>query len=118
MSNEAPAHVAFFGDQRRTFRLTPDMIMELERVTGRGIGGLARSLFASDFRLLEITEVIRLALIGGGTEPQEATALIAAYVVPRPIMEPYGLAVSILQTAMLGPVKRTKRAKPISEDGQ
>lgn len=117
MQSEAPSHRQFFGDGQKTFRLTPEGIMELERVTGRGIGGLARSIFASDFRLLEVTETVRLALIGGGTDPQEAAALISKYLTPRPVMEGYALAVAILQAAMLGPSKRTRRAKPTTEGG-
>lgn len=114
--SEAPSHRQFFGDAERTFQLTPEMITELERLTGRGIGGLCRSLFVSEFRLAEITEVIRLALIGGGTDPQEAAALITAYVSPRPIMESYGLAVTILETTMFGNSKPETPAK--SEAGQ
>ena len=45
-------HVAFFGDGEKQFLLTPEMIVELERKTGAGIGGLCRRLFAggSTFR--------------------------------------------------------------------
>lgn len=103
---ETTSHVAFFGDQERTFLLTPPMIVELERITGRGIGGLCRSLFASDFRHVEVLQTIRLALIGGGTEPEEAASLIAAYATPRPVMEPYALAVAILEATMFGKAAR------------
>lgn len=103
---EAPVHTAFFGDAKRKFRLSPDLIAELERKTGRGIGGLCRDLFARDFRHLEVLETIRLALIGGGETPEEAAALVAAYAAPRPVMEGYLLAVSILESAMLGSVKK------------
>jgi hypothetical protein len=99
---EAPSFRTFFGDQDRTFRLTPDMIVELERKTGRGIGGMCRDLFAGDFRHAEVLETIRLALIGGGETPQVAASLVATYAAPRPVMEPYALAVSILETTMLG----------------
>ncbi|TIP84107.1 MAG: gene transfer agent family protein, partial [Mesorhizobium sp.] len=33
-------HVAFFGDADRTFALTPELIIELERKIGMGIGSL------------------------------------------------------------------------------
>ena len=99
---EAPVHRQFFGDAERDFRLTPEMIQELERITGRGIGGLCRSIFASDFRHVEVLQTIRLALIGGGTDPEEAASLIAAYATPRPVMEPYALAVAILEVTMFG----------------
>jgi len=99
---EAPAHVAFFGDGEKTFRLTPELIVELERVTGTGIGSLSRRVFSSDFRHGDILDLIRLGLIGGGTEPQEAAALIAAYAAPMPIMSVYPVALAILETALFG----------------
>lgn len=108
---EAPSFKTFFGDQDRVFRLTPELIQELERKTGRGIGGMCRDLFAGDFHLATVTETIRLALIGGGTEPQVAASLIATYAAPRPVMEPYALAVAILETTMLGSTGKKGRAK-------
>lgn len=45
---------------------------------------------------------IRLALIGGGTSPEEAAALIAAYVTPRPVLEGFALAVQIIDHLMTG----------------
>ena len=65
-------HTGFFGDGERNFLLTPELIVELERKTGAGIGSLCRRLFAGEFKHAEITETIRLALIGGGTSPKEA----------------------------------------------
>lgn len=99
---DAPSFRTFFGDQDRTFRLPPELISELERKTGRGIGGLCRDLFAGEFRHAEVLETVRLALIGGGEAPEVAASLIATYAAPRPVMEPYALAVRILETAMLG----------------
>ncbi len=96
------SHVAFFGDQERTFRLPPELIVELERKTGRGIGGLCRDLFKGEFRHSEILETIRLGLIGGREKPEVAASLVAAYAAPRPLMEAYPLAVSILETLMFG----------------
>ncbi len=102
MASEAPSFVAFFGDATRTFRLTPELITELERKTGRGIAGLCKSLFAGDFRHAELTETIRLALVGGGEKPEVAASLTAAYAANRPIVEVLPLAVAILETALFG----------------
>lgn len=111
MKPEAPSFRTFIGDQDRTFRLTPELITELERKTGRGIGGMCRSLFAGDFHHAEVLETIRLALIGGGENPQVAASLIATYIAPRPVMEGYALAVSILETTMLGRTGKKGRGK-------
>jgi hypothetical protein len=98
----------FFGDGDRDFRITPELIIELERKTGSGIGGLCRRLFAGDFRHGDVTETIRLALIGGGTPPHDADALVAAYAVARPLSEIFPLAVSILETLWFGSAKTDK----------
>lgn len=102
MPNKAPSHRAFFGDAEREFRLTPELILELERKTGAGVGGLCKRLFANDFHYGEVLEVIRLALIGGGEKPETAAALIAAYGANRPLLETFPLALSILETLWFG----------------
>ena len=43
---------AFFGDAERTFKLTPALIVELERKTGAGIGGLSKRIFAGEFKVI------------------------------------------------------------------
>ena len=103
--SEAPVHRQFFGDADRDFRLTPPMILELERKTGFGIGGLSRRFFAGDFRFSELTEVIRLALIGGGNNPEEAQALVTTYSARMPITELYAVALPILETLVFGKAK-------------
>ena len=95
-------HHAFFGDGERDFRLPPKMIIELERKTGAGIGGLCQRMFRREFGINEITETIRLALIGGGEKPERAAELVAAYVNDRPLAETYPLAVAILETLWFG----------------
>lgn len=111
--SDLPTHRQFFGDKERDFRLTPDLIAELERKTSRGIGGLSRSLFAGEFRHAEILETIRLGLIGGGETPEDAAALVATYAAPRPVIEAYALAVEIVELTMLGksaaPAKRGRK---------
>ena len=105
-------HRAFFGDGERDFRITPELIIELERKSGAGIGGLCRRLFAGDFKHSDVTETIRLALIGGGTSPKDADALVAAYAVKRPLSEIYPLAVSILETLWFGASQKDKSNGP------
>lgn len=100
--SDAPVHRQFFGDADRDFRLTPELVLELERKTGSGIGSLSRRLFAGDFHQNWLLEIVRLGLIGGGEQPENAAALISAYAAPRPLMELYGLAVPIVETLMFG----------------
>jgi hypothetical protein len=103
------SHSAFFGDGERTFKLTPELIVELERKTGSGIGGFCRRLFVGDFGHGDLVETIRLGLIGGGETPENAAALVGAYVVGRPLSESYPLAVSILEALWFGAAKEIAR---------
>lgn len=104
---ELPAFRFFFGDAERSFRLPPELVGELERLTGTGIGGFTRRFFQGDFRLADLHAVIRLGLIGGGEAPKEADALVSAYAVPRPVMEIFPLALGTLEILMFGTVQDT-----------
>jgi hypothetical protein len=99
-------HRAFFGDGERDFRITPELILELERKTNAGIGSLCRRLFAGDFAHADLCEVIRIALVGGGADPKDAASLVTAYAISRPLSEIYPLAVSILETLWFGAAKK------------
>jgi hypothetical protein len=92
----------FFGDRERNFRLTPKLIPELERVTNSGIGALVQRIMNRSFSYSDVIETVRLGLIGGGTEPQEAAALIHAYVEGAPFDSSYLLAVEILSALWFG----------------
>lgn len=92
----------FFGDAEHDFALTAPLIAELEAVTGIGIGGLARRLEAREFKLDDITHTIRLALVGGGTDPETAARLVANYVPARPLIAAHLLAVEIMHGLWFG----------------
>ena len=72
------------------------MILELERVTGCGIGRLYSLLTEMRFAFPFVAETIRLALIGGGMSPKDAAALCATYVANRPLAETYPVALEAL----------------------
>lgn len=96
------SHTAFFGDGVKTFDLTFELSIELERKSGIGFGALYQRFMASQFSLADIVEIIRLGLIGGGTPPAEAQALVDTYVKPRPTIENYPLAFDILEMKWSG----------------
>jgi hypothetical protein len=95
------SHTAFFGDGDYTFRLTPALIAELEQKCG-SIGAVCHRVFNRQFAQADIAETIRLALIGGGTDPKRAAELIAAYVAGRPFAETWPLASKSLERAWFG----------------
>jgi hypothetical protein len=95
-------HTAFFGDGDKTFALTQPLIEELERKTSTGIGALFGRVRSMQFSFSDITEVIRLGLIGGGTSSAEASALVNAYVIGRPLSESLAVALGILSVVFFG----------------
>jgi hypothetical protein len=103
-------YTAFFGDGDKSFALPPHLIVELERKTGHGIGTLCMLVPEGRFRHAELMEVIRLALIGGGTSPEDAEALVATYAAPRPLAEPFALASAILHVVWTGKTGATEEA--------
>lgn len=93
---------AFFGDRTRPFALPDELVMELEAKTATGLGTLFQRLMGQAFKLADLTEVIRLGLIGGGTSPEEADRLVTSYARNRPITEILPLATAILAARWLG----------------
>lgn len=95
-------HRRFFGDAEHTFKIAAPLVLELERKLGAGIGSICQRIFSGDFSQADVSETIRIALIGGGCEPSEAAALVAAYVPARPLIESYELAVAVLEQLWFG----------------
>jgi hypothetical protein len=95
-------HVAFFGDGEKQFVLSHDLVIELERKTGNGIGSISRRFFSGDFHLAELTEIARLALIGGGTDPEDALALVTTYAPRMTITKLYELLLPVMDLLMFG----------------
>lgn len=96
------SHTAYFGDSVKTFTLTDSVITELQHKTDLGIGALFLRITASQFRVADIVEIIRLGLIGGGTSPTDAQRLVDAYAKDRPFDETFPLALDILDARWSG----------------
>lgn len=87
---------ADFADGTYQFGLTWKLATDWEAETGRSMYGLfLESLRLRFMRLEDIREIIRLALIGGGTEPGKALRLVRTYVEERPAAENIPLAMQI-----------------------
>lgn len=97
-----PAFTQFLGDGDYQFKLTPTAVIELESKCGAGIGTICSRVFARQFAQTDISETIRLALVGSGTAPKRAAELVALYVAERPLVESYQLAAKILERVWLG----------------
>ncbi len=95
-------HTAFFGDGERTFALTTEMILELERTTGSAIMALHTRFRAMAAHFGDLIEVIRAGLIGGGTSPEEAHKLVGIYGRSMLITDLYLLAFDVLDARFSG----------------
>ncbi|MBD9555675.1 gene transfer agent family protein [Ensifer adhaerens] len=96
-------HSAFFGDGEKAFAFpTHELIEELERKTGHGVGALFRRFRASDYSLSDVLQVVRLGLIGGGSTPAEADQLVSVYGVGRPLAEVFAIADGVITALFFG----------------
>lgn len=95
-------HHAFLGDAEYPFRLTAKMTLELEKTTGVGVGALCTRVFNKQFAHSDISETLRLSLIGAGMAPERAASLVATYAIDRPLIETYPIAVAVLELRWFG----------------
>jgi len=93
---------AFLGDGEYPFALPFPLVEELQRKTGVGIGALFERVRTLSFSIGDVSETIRLGLIGGGMEPAAAFQLVETYVKQRPLAETLPVALSILEVVWFG----------------
>ncbi|MDX0605416.1 gene transfer agent family protein [Sinorhizobium medicae] len=110
-------HKAFFGDGEKTFAFpTRELVEELERKTGHGVGALFRRFRTSDYSLSDVLQVIRIGLIGGGTAPAEADQLVSVYGVGRPLAEVFAVADGVITALFFGSAENDADAAAIPQD--
>ena len=90
-----------WADGTYTFRLGLDEIEELERKRDLSIFEIVERLRVRRCRLPDISEVLRIGLIGGGTTPLNALALVKRYVDARPLDESRDIAYAIGLAALM-----------------
>lgn len=90
-----------FGDGDHTFRLGLAEIEELERKRDLSIFEIVERLRLRQCRLSDISEVLRIGLVGGGMPPVEALALVRRYVDERPIDESRDIAYAVGLAALM-----------------
>lgn len=102
MSRHAAIEQAF-GDGTYTFRLGLDEIEELERKRDLSVFQIVMRLAPErrEARLADLSEVLRLGLIGGGMKPVEAMALVRRYVDQRPLDESRDIAYAVGLAALM-----------------
>lgn len=105
-----------WADGSYTFRLGNAELMLLQDATDCGPYFLLEKIAGRRWLVQELSHIIRLGLIGGGTTPEAALKLVRAYVEARPPMESAQLAYAVLAAGVMGapdepPKKRRGRAR-------
>lgn len=116
-----------WADGRYTFALKFKQVVELERKCDAGLGLIVERMMRAQFRLSDISETIRLGLIGGGTTDIRALELVETYIEGKALMRPggdgvsepgspYRVAQAILQAAYFG-VPELEKLMPKEKGG-
>lgn len=91
-----------WADGTYNFALKWGQLSLLQEATDAGPFVVLGRLRGGTWRMEDISNVIRLGLIGGGLEPIKALKLVRAYVEDRPPLESLIFAVNILSAGLLG----------------
>lgn len=92
-----------WADGNYAFCLEYGEWLELKIKTKRGPQELFEVFVRGTWSADELREVIRVGLIGGGTEPVEALRLVRRYVEGRPLLENVSIALQTLQAGLVTP---------------
>lgn len=91
-----------WADGTHSFRLAWGQLGELQEKCDAGPYVVLQRLHSGAWRIEDISNIIRLGLIGGKMEPAAALKLVRAYVEARPPMENLVPAQVILSAALMG----------------
>ncbi|WP_334154680.1 gene transfer agent family protein [Agrobacterium pusense] len=91
-----------WADGTHSFRLAWGQLAELQEKCDAGPYVVLQRLHSGEWRIEDVSNIIRLGLIGGGMEPAPALKLTRAYVEARPPMENIIPAQVILSAALTG----------------
>jgi hypothetical protein len=91
-----------WADGTYRFALRWGQLAELQEKTDAGPYVVLHRLHSHQWRVEDISNVIRLGLIGGGMEPSAALRKVRAYVEARPPLENHPYAIAVLSAGLLG----------------
>jgi len=105
-----------WADGTFTFRLAWGQLAELQEKTSAGPYVVLDRLYNGQWRVEDISSVIRLGLIGGGMTPSDALKKVRAYVEDRPPAENVMIAQAVLSAGIMGaPEEKVGEAEAASE---
>jgi len=101
---------------KHVFRLPIAQLEELQERCDAGPQQILRRLIDGSWRVKDVTETIRLALIGGGMPPVDAAKLVMHYVSDGALGDNVFVAQAAIMAAITSPddekLKKKRRAKP------
>jgi hypothetical protein len=93
-----------FADGKYAFDLSKiALLQELQDKTGSGPMAVFQRLASGQWRVADVYETMRLALVGGGTKPADAVVLVERYVFGQPLIHSIKIAVAVLEATLVGP---------------
>jgi hypothetical protein len=101
MSRDGSCELVWGGDERK-FRLGIDQLLALQDKLDSGPLEVATRLRSGTWRLGDITEVLRLGLLGAGVDAKDARGLVDRIVVPPDIASHALTAYCVLVSAIQG----------------
>lgn len=102
MARDARTPPLDWADGTYEFALRWGELVQLQEACDAGPFVILARLGANQWRMEDISNVIRLGLIGGGVEPSKALGLVRNYVESRPPLENASLARAILEVSVMG----------------
>ena len=112
MSRSAEITLAF-GDGEHAFRLAIGQLRELQEKCDAGPPLILKRLHEASWRVEDVSETIRLGLIGGGMDAIKALSLTARYVHERPAWAYNSqVASAVLGAALFGAEDEDEPEKP------
>jgi len=91
-----------WADGTYAFRLAWGQLAELQEQCDAGPYVVLNRLYSGQWRVEDISNVVRLGLIGGGMTPADALKKVRAYVEARPPLENVLVAQAILAAGLQG----------------
>lgn len=104
-----------FADDTYTFRLAWKQLIELQEKRDAGPIEIMSRLQSGMWLVQDISEVIRIGLIGGGMEPKKALKLVREYVEDRPPLENLATATIVMVFGLKG-ADEDKPQEPTEEN--
>lgn len=93
------------------FRLAWGELAKLQEACGSGPYVVLNRLLDSSWRIEDISNVIRLGLIGGGMAPVDALQKVRSWVEARPPMENLATARAVLMAGLMGAPEEAVKKK-------